>query len=126
MNNEILKPGTVVCAHYNAFKGDDRVGVFCVLYDEQLDSSNNYKGNIVALKVTSQNKMISNYCVPIRSDVDKFFEQDCIVLCSKIHVIEKEQCYKKIGNLSSQTLRQVYRMYRQFERELERQVEDYT
>ena len=63
MNNKLLRPGSIVCAHYNTFQGDDRVGLFCILYDEQLDSSNNHKNNVVALKVTTNLRMANTYVV---------------------------------------------------------------
>lgn len=125
MNNKLLRPGSIVCAHYNAFQGDDRVGLFCILYDEQLDSSNNYKNNVVALKVTTNLRMANTYVVSANDGRNDFFEQDCLVCCSKVHIIDKEQIYKIVGTLHSSTLKNVYKVYRQFEREIERQVEDY-
>ena len=37
--NKPLLPGTVICSKYNNFEGEQTVGVFMVLYDEQTDSS---------------------------------------------------------------------------------------
>lgn len=121
----VLRPGTILCASYTDFQGNKQVGIFCVLYDEQLDSSNNFKGNIVALKVTTSYNMIVNYCVPLNDGRNDFFDKDCIALCSKVHTMEKEQVYKILGTLHPYTLRQVYKVYRRFVTELERQMEDY-
>ena len=43
----VLKPGTIVSVDYADFTGKVQHGLFCVLYDEQLDSSNNFKGNFI-------------------------------------------------------------------------------
>lgn len=123
--NNLLKPGTIVAASYGDFEGKKRVGIFCVLYTEQLDSSNNFKGNVVALKVTTSFNMITNYCVPLTDGKNEFLERDCMALCSKIHTLDKDQIYKTLGELHPYTLRQVYKCYRRFITELERQMEDY-
>lgn len=121
----LLKPGSVVCSSYVDFEGKTCVGLFCVLYDEQLDSANNFKGNVIALKITTSYSMITNYCVPLNDGRNDFFEKNCIALCSKVHTIDKDNIYKVLGELHPYTLRQVYKNYRRFETELERQMEDY-
>ena len=123
--NDLMKPGTIVLANYADFDGNKRVGIFCILYDEQLDSSNNFKGNVVALKVTTSYNMITSYCIPLTDGRNDFLDKDCMVLCSKIHTLEKDQVYKELGVIHPHTLRQVYKCYRRFETELERQMEDY-
>lgn len=123
--NSLLKPGTIVTANYADFEGKKKVGIFCILYDEQLDSSNTFKGNVVALKVTTSYNMITNYCVPLTDGRNSFIERECMVLCSKLHTLEKEQIYKVLGSIHPHTLRQVYKCFRRFETELERQMEDY-
>ena len=121
----LLKPGTIVCAKYPDFEGKLVPGIFCVLYDEQLDASNNFKNNIIALKVSTSYNMITSYCVPLNDVRNTFFDKDCMALCSKPHVLEKDSVYKILGVLHPYTLRQVYKVYRRFETELERQMEDY-
>ena len=121
----VLKPGSIVCASYGDFEGNKQVGIFCVLYDEQLDSTNTFKNNVVALKVSTSYNMITNYCVPLNDGKNPFFDKDCMALCSKVHLLDKDQIYKQLGVLHPYTLRQVYKVYRRFETELERQMEDY-
>lgn len=121
----LLKPGTVVCANYTDFLGNKTVGIFLVLYDEQLDSSHTYKGNVMALKVTTSLNMCTNYCVCLKDGRNDFLEQDCFALCSKTNILEKDQIYKILGSLHPYTLRQVYKVYRRYETEVERQMEDY-
>ena len=38
--NKPLIPGTIVCSNYNTFEGEQKVGLFLVLYDEQNDNLN--------------------------------------------------------------------------------------
>lgn len=121
----LMKPGTVVCANYTDFQGNKTVGIFLILYDEQLDSSHTYKGNVTAIKVTTSLNMCTNYCVCLTDGRSDFFERDCFALCSKVTVLDKEQIYKVLGNIHPYTLRQVYKVYRRYEAELERQMEDY-
>lgn len=121
----LMKPGTIVCANYTCFDGKTDSGIFCVLYDEQLDASNNFKGNIVAIKITTSLSMVANYCTTLTDGRNTFFNKDCIALCSKVHTLEKDQVYKVLGTLHPATLRQVYKCFRRFESELERQMEDY-
>jgi hypothetical protein len=122
----LLKPGTIVCANYADFQGNKLVGLFLVLYDEQIDASHNYKGNITAVKVTTSLNMCSNYCVCLKEEgVNDFLDKDCFALCSKVITLDKEQVYKVLGCLHPRTLRQVYKCYRRYETEVERQLEDY-
>lgn len=120
-----IRAGSVVCANYCTFEGIKSIGIFLVLYDEQFDAANNFKGNVAALKVTTSFDMITNYCVPLTPENNSFMERECMVLCSKIHTMNKKQIYKILGRVSSYTLKQVYKQYRRFESELERQMEDY-
>ena len=121
----LLKPGTVVCANYTDFQGKVTNGLFIVLYDEQLDSSHNYKGNVTTLKITTSLNMCTNYCVCLTDARNEFFDKDCFALCSKVNVLNKEQIYKILGVVHPHTLRQVYKCYRRYEVEVERQLEDY-
>lgn len=122
----VLEPGSVVLAHYCDFTGEKKQGVFLVLYDEQLDSLHSYKGNVTALKVTTSLRMSSNYNVCISDGRNEFLDKDCFALCSKVHTLSKsDQIYKRVGVIHPATLRQVYKVYRRYEMELERQMEDY-
>lgn len=125
MNFSVFTPGTIVCANYRDFNGVERVGIFCIIYDEQLDPSMNYKKNVLGVKVTTSLGLCTNYCVALNDGFNNFFDKDCLALCSKPHVLEKEACYKVIGVLSRTTFKKVYKEYKQFERELERQMLDY-
>ena len=77
------------------------------------------------VKVTTSYSMITNYCVPLTDGRNDFFTRDCMALCSKPQILDKNQITKVQGSLHPHTLRQVYKCYRRFESELERQMEDY-
>lgn len=123
--NNLLCPGTIVAAKYNDFNGDPQTGLFLILYDEQLDSSNTFKSNFVCVKVSTKLQMVTNYCVPLTDGHNDFFDKPCIALCSKVHTFSKDQVYKTLGRLHPYTMKQCYKVYRRFETELERQLEDY-
>lgn len=121
----IYKPGTIVCANYTDFNGETRAGVFLVVYDEALDSNHNHKNNLLVLKVTTSHTMVSNYAVSLADGNNDFLDRDCMVICSKLHTINKEEVYKVPGTLKPYTFRVVYKQFRKFISELERQMEDY-
>ena len=121
----LLKPGTIVCANYTDFQGNKLVGLFLILYDEQIDASHNFKGNVTAVKITTSLNMCSNYSVCLKDGKNEFLDKDCFALCSKVTTLDKDQIYKVLGSLHPYTLRQVYKCYRRYETEVERQMEDY-
>lgn len=122
----VLRPGTIVSVDYADFEGNIQHGLFCVLYDEQIDSSHNFKNNFTAIKITTSFNMITSYCVPVTDGKsDKLFSRPCMALCSKLHTFDKSQVVGEIGRLHPHTLRQIYKCYRRFITELERQIEDY-
>lgn len=122
----VLKPGTIVCANYCDFNGNAQHGIFIVLYDEQLDSAHNFKGNVTAIKVTTSLNMTTSYTVFLKDGKTDCLERDCVALCSKVHTLDKDiQIYKIIGSLHPATLRAVYKVYRRYISEVERQMEDY-
>lgn len=125
--NMPLVPGTVVCATYQDFEGKDRVGLFCVLYDEQLDNNVFEKKNTICAKISSQTTLVGNYSVriPIKEDRNNFLNTQCIVCCSKLHVLHKQtNIYKVLGILDKSTYSQVVKSYLKFSNEMQRQLID--
>ena len=123
--NMTLIPGTVVCAKYNDFDGAERIGLFCVLYDEQLDTNVGTKKNTVCVKISSQTTLVSNYSVQIDNEENKFLDKPCIVCCSKVHLLHKEtNIYKILGFLNKSTLKRVVKTYFKFSNEVQRQLMD--
>ena len=120
-----LVPGTIVCSSYYTFEGEERTGVFCVLYDEMLDNGIFESRNVIACKVSSQNTLISNYSCGINRLYNDYLDKDCIVCCSKIHVLHKtHNVYRVLGVLDRNTYSRVVKTYTRFRREVERQMFD--
>lgn len=123
--NMPLMPGTIVCAKYQDFEGQDRVGIFCVLYDEQLDNNVFEKKNTICIKISSQSTLVGNYSVKIPIDRNDFLKTQCIACCSKVHVLHKQSnIYKVLGVLERGTYSQVVKTYLKFSNEMERQLID--
>lgn len=123
--NAPLLPGTIVCANYGDFEGERRVGLFLVLYDEQMDNNVFSKKNVVAIKVSSQSTLVSNYSVPIDGDKNSFLDKPCIACCSKIHLLHKEDnIYKVLGRVDQTARKNIFKSYFKFIGETERQLVD--
>lgn len=123
---DVLKPGSIVLAHYCDFDGTPKDGVFCIIYDEQLDFHNNHKGNVTALKVTTAFTSLSNYSVCLADGNNDFIERDSFCQCSKIHTLDKAtQIYRHLGDLHKNTYKKVYKIHKAYEAEKDRQMEDY-
>lgn len=125
MMKSVLKPGTVVRVSYTDFNNKPLEGYLCVLYDEELDASNKYMNNIIAIKITTSYMMIDNYSVPVTDNYTTLFTRDSMALCSKLHTFSKDQILDIKGRLHPKTFRDVYKCYRRFITELERQMESY-
>ncbi len=123
-NNSIL-PGTLVCAKYKTFDGKDAVGIFCVIYDEQLDGNVEGEKNVTALKVTSQLSSMSLYSVIAQTAKNPFLKMDCMINCSKLHTLHKRlEIYKLIGQLDSRTYARVVKTYAKFSSNITKQLLD--
>lgn len=121
--NKPLLPGTVICSKYNNFNGEETVGVFMVLYDEQTDSSIIEEKNVLALKLSTKGTLLSNYSVQIDRRLNNFLNDDCIACCSKIHILHKQkQIYKVIGQLHPATYHKVFKIYNKFNNEVMSQL----
>ena len=113
--NKALEPGTIVCAKYNTFEGEQRVGLFLILYDEQKDNNVIDNKNVIALKLSTQRTCVSNYSIQVDRKLNPFLNDDCIVCCSKLHTLHKtQQVYKILGTLHPATYHRVYRIFMKF------------
>ena len=122
---EIYPAGTIVCANYKQFKGEVKPGVFVILYDEALDSAHSHKNNVMALKCTTHEDMVSNYSMSPNDGNHDFMSKETVVACSKIHTLGKNQIFKTLGVVHPTTYKLLYKTCKKFMKELERQVEDY-
>ena len=121
--NRAIEPGTVVCSNYNTFEGEQKVGLFLVLYDEQNDNSIIDNKNIIALKLSTQSTCVSNYSVQIDRRLNSFLDNDCILCCSKLHTLHKtQQVYKILGTLHPATYHKVYKVFTKFNQALANQM----
>jgi mRNA-degrading endonuclease toxin of MazEF toxin-antitoxin module len=127
MQNKIFAPGSVVIATYNKFDGSEAEGLFVVLADEALDARNNMRDNVTVCKITSTFDMLSNnYCVPLNDSNNDFFDKPSMAVCSKVQTLSKSNQIKGcLGVLHSFTLRNIYKTWRKFEIEIDRQLENY-
>lgn len=123
--DNIYRPGTLVCVNYKDFKGKIQPGVFLVIYDEALDSHHQFKNNVTALKCTTSSSIIGNYTVALNDGNNPDLERDTIVACSKVHTLDKSQIFKTICTIHPVTYRSVYKVYKKYMNEIEREMEDY-
>ena len=123
--NKPLVPGSVVCSEFSDFDGNRTTGIFLVIYDEFLDTNVSQSRNVVALKLTTKNTLVNNYVVAVNRNINSFLDKDCMVCCSKLHVLSKvKEVYKYIGQLDNITYKRVVKTYSRWARAVELQVLD--
>ena len=81
--NAPIMSGTIVCSKFNTFSGEERTGLFCILYDEQIDGNVLNKKNVLAIKLTTQDTTIGDYTVAVNGLKNPFLDQRCTACCSK-------------------------------------------
>lgn len=119
---KIYRAGSIVIANYINFKGENKRGLFMIIYDEGFDSNNTNAMNVQAIKITTQLSMVGNYVCNVRNEDSQFFNQECLASCSKIHTLHKNQITKIVGVLGEDTYKKVYATFRKFLNELDRQM----
>ncbi len=123
--NRPLMPGSIVCSEFSDFDGNRTTGIFLVIYDEALDTNVIQSRNIVALKLTTKNTLVNNYVVAINRNINNFLDQECMVCCSKLHVLSKvKEVYKYLGQLDNVTYKRVVKTYCKYSRTVESQLLD--
>lgn len=121
--NKSLDAGTIVCSNYNTFEGEQKVGLFLILYDEQNDNSLIDDKNVVALKISTKGTCIPNYSVPIDTQLNNFLDDNCIICCSKLHTLhKKQQIYKVLGRLHPATYHKAFKVFMKFNNALTSQL----
>lgn len=122
MNKDIYRVGDVVCAKYNGFNGEEKVGIFLIYYSEKQDRMyTNGHTNLNCAKITSNNLLGNSYTVRLKQG-EANLETDCIINLSKQHTFTKEQVYKKLGTISANSMFNVFKELRAFNNEIEQQV----
>jgi len=123
--NKPLQAGSIVLAGYNDFKGNRKAGIFLVLYDEQLDNDLFESKNVLAMKLSTQTTLLSNYVVRIPMNRNQFLNTPSLICCSKTHLLHKcDNIYNVLGQLDSGTVKLVYKTYKKFINEVDRQILD--
>jgi len=122
VNKDIYRVGDVVCAKYNGFNGEEKVGIFLIYYSEKQDRMyTNGHTNLNCAKITSNNLLGNSYTVRLKQG-EANLETDCIINLSKQHTFTKEQIYKKLGTISANSMFNVFKELRAFNNEIEQQV----
>lgn len=122
MNKDIYRVGDVVCAKYNGFNGEEKVGIFLIYYSEKQDRMyTNGHTNLNCAKITSNNLLGNSYTVRLKQG-EANLETDCIINLSKQHTFTKEQIYKKLGTISANSMFNVFKELRAFNNEIEQQI----
>lgn len=119
---KIYRAGSIVIANYINFKGENKRGLFMIIYDEGFDSNNTNAMNVLAIKITTQLSMVGNYVCNVRNEDSLFFNQECLASCGKIHTLHKNQITKIVGVLGEDTYKKVYATFRKFLNEVDRQM----
>lgn len=118
-----FKVGDVVCATYSGFDNVKHTGIFLIVYDEQNDSNVIEKFNVVAMKISSQTTVAGNYVLNVDRKKNDWFTGQSIILWSKLHTLDKRtNIYKKLGSFDSNTMLKVFKVYKRFVSEQERQM----
>ena len=123
--NAPLMAGTIVCAKFGDFDNEERIGLFCILYDEQLDGNILNKQNVYAIKLTTQQTTLGDYTVGVNMTKNPYLECPCGACCSKIHILhKKKQIYKMLGMLDRATYNRIVKTHVNFMNKVEKQMLD--
>lgn len=123
--NAPLMAGTIVCAKFGDFNNEEKIGLFCILYDEQIDGNILNKENVYAVKLTTQGTTLGDYTVPINMMRNSYLETQCAACCSKVHTLhKKKQVYKTLGMLDRATYGRIVKTHVNFMHKVEKQMLD--
>ena len=117
----IYNSGDIIMAYYGDMDNKEKLGIFCVLYDEFIDKESNCNLNLTALKITTKSHEDYNYYVEIAQG-NGGLASDSRVCCSKTHTLHKKKVRVKIGSIHGELLKQVLLCYNKYNSEITRQV----
>ena len=115
--------GQVVLVKYLSFTKEVVNGLFLILYCENADISTSNRKNYTVVKLTTQ-LVDTTYTVKISNKYNTFLDKNCYASCSVIQTFNDDQIIRELGKIDKNTLMKVYRSYRGFQFELERQFLD--
>lgn len=117
----IYNSGDIIMAYYGDMDNKEKLGIFCVLYDEFIDKESNCNLNLTALKITTKSHEDYNYYVEIAQG-NGGLASDSRVCCSKTHTLHKKKVRVKIGSIHGELLKKVLLCYNKYNGEITRQV----
>ena len=103
----IYNSGDIIMAYYGDMDNKEKLGIFCVLYDEFIDKESNCNLNLTALKITTKSHEDYNYYVEIAQG-NGGLASDSRVCCSKTHTLHKKKVRVKIGSIHGELLKRCY------------------
>ena len=65
--------------------------------------------------------LFRSYTVKLKQDTTSFLDKDCYVACAKIQTLSKSQVIKVLGKLSVHDMMKVYKVYKRYLNEQDRQ-----
>lgn len=117
----IYNSGDIIMAYYGDMDNKEKLGIFCVLYDEFIDKESNCNLNLTALKITTKSHEDYNYYVEIAQG-NGGLASDSRVCCSKTHTLHKKKVRVKIGSIHGELLKKVLLGYNKYNSEITRQI----
>lgn len=123
MQNNLVVPGDVVLSEYYKLDGSKGIGLFLVVYCEKNDTSisRGNSTNITGLKITSQADSVDNYSVVLPQDKITFLDKTSFVMCNKPSSLSSSGI-KTLGRVYGPYLKQIFRTFKGYLTELERQM----
>ena len=97
---------------------------FLVVYSEQNDNMTLHKRNCQELKMTTSVVDESIYNCSYSNKKIEFLNQGGYISCSKLHTFAGNQIIGCLGQMDSETMKKVFKIYHRFQCELERQFID--
>lgn len=98
--------GDIVVSKYRDINGDDKVGIFCILYLERYDTNIECANNVVCVKVTTKYHPKYKYYVDLPKEVANI-QENSRICPSKLYTIKYTDIHKRIGRLNKDVLKQV-------------------
>lgn len=125
--------GDIIYAHSYSMKYDPQKPIsednfpeitklFLIIYAENLDDSIDSSRNYLVLKLTSNMEDIRKYSYIYPLSKNNFLDKQGLVKCNKIHTIDISQIKGSVGTLDSESLKEVYKLYRSFQNKIEEQL----
>jgi len=94
---------------------------FLVVYSEASDNMTLHQKNYQALKITTSMVDETIYNCKYSNIKNPFMPNPGFISCSKLHTFDTKQIAGCLGQMDSDTMKKVFKIYHRFQCELERQ-----